>query len=88
VYDFDAVRYPCPDDRITLPCLTVRTQHEVSSVDKHIERKRNNLEDFHSNSMILDLLFLQGSYFSMLFILTFRKNGKKGNNNPYNVQRL
>jgi len=41
----EVVSLPCTDDRITLPHSTIRTKHKLSSVEKRIERTKNQLED-------------------------------------------
>jgi hypothetical protein len=76
---FEVVNRPCTDDRITLPHLTVRTNHKLSSVEKRVNRTKHKLEDLPSNLSIVDLLFLHGSCFSMSFKVIFWSNGKKGN---------
>ena len=42
---FKVVSRPCTDDRITLLHSTVRTKYILSSVEKHVERTKNKLED-------------------------------------------
>jgi len=42
---FEVVSRPCTDDTITLPHPTVRTKHKLSSVEKRVERTKNNIED-------------------------------------------
>jgi hypothetical protein len=51
----EVVSRPCPDDGITLPYPTVHTKHKLSSIEKHVERKKNQLEDLPSNFSIVDL---------------------------------
>jgi len=83
---FEVVSHPCTDDRITLPHLTVCTKHTLASVEKHVERTKNKLEDHPYNLLIVDLLFLQGRGLSMSFKVRFRRNGKKGNKDACKVQ--
>ena len=52
---FEVVRCPCTDDRITLPHSTVRAMHKLSSVEKHVERAKNKVENLPSNFKIVDL---------------------------------
>jgi hypothetical protein len=77
--DFEVVSCPCTDNRITLPHLTIRTKHKLSTVEKRGERIKNNLEDLPYNMSIMAVLIIHGGYFVMSFIVIFGRNGKKGN---------
>jgi len=85
---FEVVSRPYTDDRITLPHLTIHTKHKLSSVEKRVERTNNKLNELPSNLLIVDLLFLHGSCFSMSFKAIFRSNGKKGNKDACKIKRL
>jgi len=84
----EVVSRQCTDDRITLPHLTVRTKHKLSTVEKRLERTKNKLEDIPSNHSIVDLLVLHASWYSMSFKVIFQRNGKKGNKDACKIQRL
>ena len=42
---FNVVSYPFTDDRIILPHLTLRTKHELSSIEEVVKRTKNKLNN-------------------------------------------
>jgi hypothetical protein len=85
---FEVVSRPFTADRISLLHSTVRTKHQLSSVEMRIQRTKSMIEDLLYNLSIVDLMFLHSSCFSMSFKVVFRRNGKKGNKNTCKIWRL
>jgi len=84
----EVVSHPCPYDRITLLHATIRTNRKLSRVAKPINRMKNKLEDQPQNLLIVDLLFLQGSCYTMSITVICRRNEKKGNKDDCKSWRL
>jgi len=85
---FDVVSHPCIDDSTTFPHLTICPKNQHCSFETLLDRTKNMLKDHPCTFLIMDLLFIHSSCFSMSFRVIFRRIWKKGIKDASKIWRL